>query len=176
MIPDLLSRGRWFTCIRQLMKDLQAEQGRGVTDLLAARAWLVAQAEVDARQTVVLGLCMGGGFALLLAKTGLFQVAAPFYGHVPVSLKGSCPIVASYGECDEVFKLHYVRLKAEVKREKIPADLKLYPQVGHSFMNQAPSRGLQLIGGLLPMHTGHHPATEEHARQRVVAFIRKHIS
>jgi carboxymethylenebutenolidase len=175
MIPDLFSRGTWFSCIRKLMADLKNECGRGVDDLLAAREWLVAQPEVDGAKTAVLGLCMGGGFALLLSKTGLFRVAAPFYGHVPASLKGACPIVASYGGKDLAFAPHFKRLKQEVKKESITADVKNYRSAGHSFMNKSPNVGLALLGKALPIHTGHNPKAEKDARKRVVKFLRTHL-
>ena len=175
MIPDLFSRGTWFGCIRRLMADLKNECGRGVDDLLAARECLVTQPEVDRAKTAVLGLCMGGGFALLLSKTGLFQVAAPFYGHVPASLKGACPIVASYGGKDLAFAPQLKRLKRDVKKENIPADVKTYRSAGHSFMNKSPNIGLALLGRALPIHTGHNPKAEKDARKRVVKFLRSHL-
>lgn len=174
MMPDLFSRGKWFTCMRQLMADLKKENGGGVDDLLSAREWLISQNTVDAKKTAVLGLCMGGGFALLLSKTWFFQVAAPFYGQVPDNLKGACPIVASYGEKDGVTRDHLRRLKEEVKKQNIPSDIKTYSKVGHSFMNRAPNRLLSVLG-VLPSHAFHDPEVEEHARKRVVAFIRTHI-
>jgi carboxymethylenebutenolidase len=174
LMPDLFSRGRWFACIRQLMADLKQESGRGVDDLLSARDWMISQSSVDAKTTAVLGLCMGGGFALLLSKTGLFQVAAPFYGQAPQSLKGACPIVGSYGDRDGVTRRDLKRLQEEVTTHNIPSDIKIYPGAGHSFMNEAPNTFLSVITKLLPSHAVHVPAAEEDARQRVIGFIRAH--
>ena len=102
MIPDLLSRGSWFSCMRSLMQDLKRGKGRGVDDLIEARNWLAGQTYLAEGRIAVMGLCMGGGFALLLAKSGLFRVSAPFYGKVPENLDGACPIVASYGARDRL--------------------------------------------------------------------------
>lgn len=97
MVPDLFKRGSWFACVKKLMGDLRARAGQGVEDLLQARIWLAKRSYVDSDRIAVMGLCMRGGFALLLGKTGLFQVTAPFYGPVPEKLDGICPVVASYG-------------------------------------------------------------------------------
>lgn len=61
-----------------------------------------------------MGLCMGGGFALLRGKTGLFRVSAPFYGQVPLSMEGSCPVVASYGAiCGPDMRLRPISIQPE---------------------------------------------------------------
>ena len=174
LMPDLFSRGGWFSCIRQLMTDLKNEKGRGLDDLLSAREYLTKHKSVDPKQTAVIGLCMGGGFALILSKTGLFQVAAPFYGQVPRSLKGACPIVGSYGDRDGVTKKDLTRLQEEVATNNIPSDIKIYPGAGHSFMNDAPNIFISMLGRILPSHAVHLPAVEDDARKRVTDFIRAH--
>ena len=89
ILPDLFSRGSWFSCVRKVMSELKTGKGQGVQDLIDARNWLAKQSYVDSERVAVMGLCMGGGFALLLGKTGLFRVSAPFYGQVPLSMEGS---------------------------------------------------------------------------------------
>ncbi len=174
LMPDLFSRGRWFSCIRQLMTDLKNEKGRGLDDLLCARECLTKHPSVDPSQTAVVGLCMGGGFALILSKTGLFQVAAPFYGQVPRSLKGACPLVGSYGDRDGITKKDLVRLQEEVATHNIHSDIKIYPGAGHSFMNEAPNPFISMLGRIIPAHAVHLPDVEEDARKRVTNFIRAH--
>ena len=114
LLPNLFDRGSWFSCIRQIMKELKAGEGRGVQDLIQARNWLAQQDYVESGKIAVMGLCMGGGFALLLGKTGLFQVSAPFYGQVPEKLDGLCPVVASYAARDKMLVTDAHRLEKEL--------------------------------------------------------------
>jgi carboxymethylenebutenolidase len=98
------------------------------------------------RKIAVMGLCMGGGFALLLGKTGLFQVSAPFYGQVPENLIGICPVVASYGGRDKMLLKDAQRLEQDLPALGIPYDMKIYPQAGHSFMNRPANGFVRLLG------------------------------
>lgn len=175
MIPDLLSRGRWFDCIRKLMSDLKHGHGRGVLDLIEARDWLTQQQFVEKGRVGIMGLCMGGGFALLLAKTGLFRVSAPFYGQVPDQLDGACPIVGSYGVRDKLTIKHAKRLIAEVDRLNIPNDIKLYPEAGHGFMNKPANRFIGFVGPWLPPHAGYNAAAATDAMKRLIGFLGKHL-
>ncbi|MBI3563402.1 MAG: dienelactone hydrolase family protein [Gammaproteobacteria bacterium] len=174
MIPDLLQRGSFFRCIRQLMADLKAEKGRSIDDLLDARQALVRRPDVLADRVAVMGLCMGGGFALILAKTGLFRVSAPFYGQAPVTLDGACPIVASYGGRDRVTAKHAKHLAQELKRAVIAADFKVYPSAGHSFMTR-PANLLVAVLGPLFAGAGFDPDAAADSKRRLVAFFREHL-
>ena len=175
MIPDLFSRGSWFSCIRKLMHDLKAESGQGVSDLLEARKWLIGQDYAEPDRVGVMGFCMGGGFALLLSKTGLFRVSAPFYGQVPKTLEGACPIVGSYGERDAMTRKDAHRLQQEVQRLGIPSDVKIYPDAGHSFMNEAPNLILKVLGPWLPPHAAYDAQVAADASRRLVSFLREHL-
>ena len=174
-MPDLMARGSWFACVRALMADLRRGSGRAVDDLLAARRWLAGQHGVDPSRQAVLGLCMGGGFALILAKSGLFQVSAPFYGQTPESLEGACPIVASFGERDRMMRPHARRLEAELERLAIAHDVRTYPGAGHSFMTRPPNLALALLGPVLPVRAGYEPEAAKDATQRVLAFLAQHL-
>ncbi len=175
MIPDLFKRGSWFSCVRKAISDIKAGQGRNVQDLLEAREWLSKQDFVDPDHIAVIGFCMGGGFALILAKTGLFYVAAPFYGQAPAKLDGACPVVGSYGGRDKPMLPEFEKLKNEVERLKIPSDLKLYPEAGHNFMNGLPNKVLSFISSISPIHGGYNPAAAADATERVLAFLRSHM-
>jgi carboxymethylenebutenolidase len=173
MLPDLFDRGSWFSCVRKLMKDLKAGSGTGVQDLIDARSWLAQQDYVDSGKIGVMGLCMGGGFALVLAKTGLFQASAPFYGQVPETLDGICPVVASYGGRDKMLVKDAARLEKELPQLGVPYDLKIYPHAGHSFMNR-PANGLvKLLGGAFG--AGYRPEAAADAKRRLASFFKAHL-
>jgi carboxymethylenebutenolidase len=174
-MPDLFSRGTWFSCVRQFMNDIKTGQGRSVQDLLNARQWLSTREFTDPGRIAVIGFCMGGGFALILAKTGLFRVAAPFYGKAPDRLDGACPIVASYGAGDKATAPEIEKIKSEVGRLHIPNDLKLYPNAGHSFMNRAPNALLGFLSSISPIHGGYNPAVAGDAKDRVLTFLKAHV-
>ena len=175
LMPDLFSRGSWFSCIRSLIKDVQRGAGRGVDDLTAARHWLAASQYVDSGHIGVIGFCMGGGFALLLANKGLFQVAAPFYGQAPGRLDGACPIVASYGGRDKMMLPEVAKVTAETKRLQIPADIKIYPEAGHGFMSEPPNAIIGLISRLAPTHGAYNLEAAADAKKRVVSFLSEHL-
>src|SRR5271167_2934179 len=80
--PNLLYWSRKFTCLRAVIKDIAARRGRSFDEIEAARAWLQAQPDCTGRQGVI-GFCMGGAFAMLLAPGGRYAAAAPNYGKVP---------------------------------------------------------------------------------------------
>jgi len=175
LLPNLFSRGSWFSCVRSVMKDLHRGKGQGVDDILSARQWLTQSPFADPAHIGIIGFCMGGGFALLLSKTGLFQVAAPFYGQAPPSLEGACPIVASYGARDKITAPEAAKIAAETKRLHIPSNIKVYPQAGHSFMNKPPHPLIGLIAGILPIHAQYDPLVALDAKNRVVAFLEEHL-
>jgi carboxymethylenebutenolidase len=175
MIPDLMQRGSFFSCMRRLMADLKSERGRGVDDLLDARTALAARPDVLPDRVAVMGLCMGGGFALILAKTGLFRVSAPFYGQVPQSIAGSCPIIASYGGRDAVTASAATRLGEALRGSAIEHDFKVYPGAGHSFMTRPPNRLVAILGPISPGHSGFNVEAAADATRRLLAFFQQHL-
>jgi carboxymethylenebutenolidase len=146
-----------------------------VDDLIATRNWLASREFADADHIGVIGFCMGGGFALLLAKQGLFQVSAPFYGKSPERLDGACPIVASYGGRDKMMLPEVAKLQAETKRLGIPADVKIYPEAGHGFMSKIENPIMSLLIRMSPGHGEYNPVAAADAKARVVAFLREHL-
>ena len=173
MIPDIFGRGSWFACVRRVMAEMKAGTGQGIQDLIAGRNWLVGQEYIDGERIAVMGLCMGGGFALLLAKTRLFRVSAPFYGQVPSSMEGSCPVVASYGGKDWL-SADAERLKKDLQARTITHDLKVYPDAGHSFMNR-PANGFVKVMGKLSGKMGYQPEAAADAKTRLVRFLRQNL-
>ena len=102
--PDLLGEGPRFGCMKRAFQALTARQGRPFEVISAARAWLAEQRECSGKVGVI-GFCMGGGFALVVAPDG-FDAASVNYGMIPDDvdevLRGACPIVGSYGAKDRM--------------------------------------------------------------------------
>jgi len=178
LAPDLYAgRGPRLLCVLRTLQALRRGQGPAFLDLEAARLWLCERPEVDASRIGVVGFCMGGGFATLFAVRAPLGVAAPFYGQTPESMEelmGICPVVASYGERDRFFVSHAQQLGRHLEELGVPHDLKMYPGVGHSFMNQ-PSGWLPKIFAAGPMSIGYNEAAAEDAWRRMLSFFGEHL-
>jgi carboxymethylenebutenolidase len=110
----------------------------GIDDLKGALTYVAKMREVDAQRMGAIGFCMGGGFAIAWACTdSRLKAIAPFYATNPRPLgvvKRLCPVVGSYPEQDFTSRSGRA-LDAELTRDGIPHDIKIYPGVGHSFFN-----------------------------------------
>jgi carboxymethylenebutenolidase len=175
LIPDLFARGRKPLCVARCIRAIATGRGEPLDDLDAARRYLTERPEVDAERIGVIGFCMGGGFALLLAMTGHYRASAPFYGMAPKSMARSCPLVASYGGRDLTLKNVPKRLEDNLTRLGVPHDVKVYPEAGHSFYTPAPNRVVELVAPYTPVRAGYHEPSARDARERVVAFFREHL-
>jgi carboxymethylenebutenolidase len=175
LAPDLLSRGWKIRCLVQTFRALNRGEGQAFRDIEAARQHLVEHPRCSGHVGVI-GFCMGGGFALLMAPSGLFDVSAVNYGRVPADaesiLQGSCPIVGSYGGRDRNLRLHADRLERALTGLDVPHDVKEYPDANHSFMNRH-TGALRLLGRVTGM--GYHEPSAEDAWRRVLAMFREHL-
>ena len=174
LIPDLFARGRVRAlCVAATMRTMVNGSGAAMDDLEAARRWLADRPEVDGTRLGTIGFCMGGSFALLLARTGMYKVSAPFYGRPP-DLPRSCPVVASFGGRDLGMRGAPEKLTADLEAAGVPHDVKVYPDAGHSFFTRTPGLTGQLVRRL-PIHAEYHEASAQDAHRRVVAFFREHL-
>lgn len=169
--PDLFSRGP--RCVPGVFRDLLfTGAGRAVRDILAALRRIRDDSSCTGRVAVA-GFCMGGGFALLTAPRG-FDAAAPFYptsrGDYAEMLRGSCPIVASYGRLDPINIGRAHRLERVLDDYGVAHDVKTYSGVTHAFANRLPTEPVLRVAGL-----GYDEEATEDAWRRVFAFFDAHL-
>lgn len=170
--PSLFAGRNPARCIRSVVREVLAQDDEAVGDILAARTSLMNNPDCTGKVGVV-GFCLGGGFALLVAPKG-FDAAAPFYPSVlpkyDTLVEGACPIVASFGARDPMNPGNAGRLRKTLDRKGIENDVKVYPGVGHSFANVMPAQGLARIVGF-----GYNAEATDDAFARVFEFFGTHL-
>lgn len=174
LAPDFFYWGRTLRCVRAFIRDALQREGRAFDEMEGARAWLTRREECTGRVGTI-GFCMGGGFALLLAAADRgFDASSVNYGTVPKDadalLQGACPVVGSFGAKDPSPGARDAaqRLGRALMNNEVPHDVKLYPEAGHSFLNDHQDRLFRL---LRVVGMGYHEPSAEDARRRIVAFF-----
>jgi carboxymethylenebutenolidase len=165
-------------CVTRTVRDMSRGDGPAFARLDAARAHLAGRADVDAGRIGVTGFCMGGGFALYWAARGGLEVCAPFYGQVPATadeLRRVCPVVASFGQLDRPFLGHARRLELHLTELGVAHDVKIYPGVGHAFMNDHGGGLLAALGRRTSMHAAYDETAAEDAWRRMLGFFAEHL-
>ena len=176
--PDLFYWGSRSACLWSLIRGW-----RPLGDLDLTRAWLAARGDCTGRVGVI-GFCMGGGLALMLAPDHDFAAASVNYGGLDDAtaraIPRACPIVASYGAEDRWPGVRNVpaRLEPLLTAAGIAHDIKVYPGAGHGFLNQHGESDLTFGDKLLAKlaAAGYHEPSARDARRRILAFFRKHLS
>ncbi|WP_367135602.1 MULTISPECIES: dienelactone hydrolase family protein [Streptomyces] len=180
LMPDLYHGRSPYRCLVPTMRAAISGRGRVYGDIEAARQWLLADPGCTGKVGVI-GFCMGGGFALVLAGQGRFDAAAANYGRAPsdadAAMKGACPVIASYGAKDRAFRGYAATIRTALERAGVEHDVKLYPDAGHSFFNEADNVPPALRPVMRAvMGIGPEPAAAADAWQRIEAFFGKHLT
>lgn len=177
LAPALYGRGLKIRCMISAIRTHFTGTGDSFDDIIAARDHLLADPNCTGKVGLV-GFCMGAGFVLQLAPSGLFDATAPNYGLSPKNIEvlaESCPVVASYGAKDRIARSgSAAALEAVLAKGDVPRDIKEYLNVGHSFMNDfgipAPFNVIERIAGM-----EYSEPEAEDAWRRILTFFGEHL-
>jgi carboxymethylenebutenolidase len=175
--PDLFHWSNKAVCIWTVFRNFQQKRGRVFDDVDAVGRWLADDPRCTGKVGVV-GFCMTGGFALLLARGHGFAVSSDNYGTLPSNLddavRGACPVVASYGARDKQLRGAADKLERALSAAGVPHDVKEYADAGHGFMNQHTNvlwKFMERTAG-----AGYVEGASDDARRRIVAFFADHLA
>lgn len=178
--PNLYYWGGRIRCMFSAMRQLPAGEGDVFADLDAVHRWL-AEHEGCTGRIGVIGFCMGGGYALLLAATGDYSASSVNYGTLPddamTRLANACPVVGSYGGKDRTLREAPEELRRVLAANDVPHEIKVYAEAGHSFLNDHPKEEMPLWALISGKYAaaGYHEPSAKDARRRISAFFNTHL-
>jgi carboxymethylenebutenolidase len=176
-MPDLYHGKPAITCLKGTFAQLTAQRGPLFDQIEATRERLAARPECTGTVGVI-GYCMGGAFALLLAGRPGWAASSVNYGPVPDNvdevLAGACPVVASFGGKDKGLKGAADKVRAAAAKSGVTADVNEYPQARHGFLNRitvaSPLTTLLKVAGV-----GYDHEAAADAKRRILAFFDTHL-
>ena len=182
--PDFFHDRGTARCMISIMRGARERRGGVFADVEAARDWLKGREDCTGK-TGVIGFCMGGGLALLMAPDRKFDASSVNYGstgkwfYSPEVLRGACPVVGSFGAKDKSLRGAAARLETVLKEADVPHDVKEYPEAAHGFLNDHSADGkvppvfavMAKLGGM-----GYHEESAADARRRIAGFFTEHLT
>jgi carboxymethylenebutenolidase len=177
--PNLYYWGRRIRCLISTVRLGE----RPLSELHATRRWL-AEDERCTGKVGVIGFCMGGDFALMMApRRNGFSASSVNYGGATEELERSlpdvCPIVGSYGAKDRWPGLRRVpdRLESMLAAAGVEHDIKVYPGAGHGFLNDHdPAELPPWVRAIAKLAAAdYHEPSARDARRRIIDFFNVHL-
>jgi carboxymethylenebutenolidase len=173
--PDLYYWGRRIRCLISTVRLGE----RPLSELDATRRWLADHDRCTGKVGVI-GFCMGGDFALVMApRRHGFSAASVNYGgatkEAELALPAVCPIVGSFGAKDRWPGMRRIpdRLESMLSEAGVEHDIKVYSDAGHGFLNEHDPAELPLwVEAIAKVAAAsfHEPSARD-ARRRIVDFF-----
>jgi carboxymethylenebutenolidase len=178
LAPDLFAFSRpKARCVLAAFRALSRRAGAAFEAIEAARDALARRSDATGRVGVI-GFCMGGGFALLAAPRGWFDASSVNYGVVPKDaealLRGSCPVVGSYGAKDRFLRDAPRKLQNALAANGVEHDVEAYAAASHSFLNRHEGRVPMLIDRVSGFGRTEPAASD--AERRIDAFFDRFVA